>query len=424
MNNNITCPKCGNIFDVENVLAADIEQKIKRDYQQKWNATLDEISAEKNKLAEDLKAFEEKKKKENQLFQEKLNQEKSKLQIELSEQLKASMTKEFEQKLNMLEESNKEQESKLAEARNKEIEFLRKERELKNREEELELSIEKKIQEERKALIDSVRSQESERSKIKEDEMMLKMKELERQLIVQKELADQMKRKAEQGSMQLQGEVQELALEEMLRNHFPYDIVTEVGKGVKGADCIMTINNQFGNECGKIIFESKRTENFGGDWIDKLKADMLSQKADLAVIVTKTMPKEMEQFGEKNGVYICTFREVKSLTQLLRSGIIRVHEARKNQENKGDKMVALYNYLTGQEFVGNWNAIREGFRNLRQMLQKERDDFERNWKKKEKQLELIIQNSLQISGSMQGIAGQHAIDMDLGEKESDNLLEE
>ncbi len=424
MNNNITCPNCGNTFDVENVIAADLEQKIKKDYQEKWKESQEKIAIEKNKLATEVEAFEEKKKRENQLFQERLNQEKSKIHSELSEQLKSSLAKDFEEKLQSLESSNKEQEDRLKEAKAKELEYLKREKELKNREEEMELSIEKRLQEERNTIVDSIRKQEAERNKIKEDDMMQKVMELEKQLKDQKDLADQMKRKAEQGSMQLQGEVQELALEELLRNHFPYDIVTEVGKGVKGADCIMTINNQFGNECGKIIFESKRTENFGGDWIDKLKADMLSQKADLAVIVTKTMPKEMEQFGEKNGVYICTFREVKSLTQLLRAGIIRVFEARKNQENKGDKMVALYNYLTGPEFVGNWNAIREGFRNLRQMLQKERDDFERNWKKKEKQLELIIQNSLQISGSMQGIAGQHAIDMELQDKEDEKWIDE
>ena len=424
MNNNITCPKCGESFDVENVIASDIEQKIKKEYQEKWNDSMQSIEKEKNNLNLELKAFEDKKKNENQIFQERMNAERTRLQKELSEELNSKMTKDFEGKLKQLEENNREQEEKLKEARNKELEFLKKENELKNREAELELSVQKQLMEERKTLSESIRSQEAEKNKLKEDELTMKMKELEKQLEDQKNLADQMKRKAEQGSMQLQGEVQELALEELLRNQFPFDTISEVGKGVKGADCIMTINNQFGHECGKIIFESKRTENFSGDWIEKLKADMLSQKADIAVIVTKAMPKEMDQFGEKNGVYICSFREVKSLTQLLRTGIIRVFEARKNQENKGDKMVALYNYLTGPEFVGNWNAIRDGFRNLKQMLQKERDDFEKNWKKKEKQLELIIQNSLQISGSMQGIAGQNAIDMELEDKEDENLLEE
>jgi hypothetical protein len=217
--------------------------------------------------------------------------------------------------------------------------------------------------------------------------------------------------------------VQELALEELLKTNFPFDIVSEVGKGVKGADCILTVRNSNGTECGKIIFESKRTEHFTADWIDKLKTDMLSQGADIAVIVTKAMPKDMEQFGEKNGVYICSFKEAKSLTTILRNAIIKVSETKKSQENKGEKMVSLYNYLTSQEFVGNWNAIRDGFRSLRNMLQKEREDFEKNWKKKEKQIDLIIQNSLHISGSIEGIAGQDSIDMQLNDQETDNLLD-
>jgi hypothetical protein len=425
MNNNITCPKCGNEFDVENVLASEIEKKLKSEYQEQLKDSLDSITVEREKLAKELEVFEEKKKNENKIFQERLLQEKNKIQAELNEQIKVSLGKEYEDQLALLQKNNQENEQKLKEARAKEVEFLKKENELINKEAELEISIQRRIQEERAALAETIRSQEVEKNALKENELMMKMKELEKQLDDQKNLADQMKRKAEQGSMQLQGEVQELALEALLRSHFPFDVVSEVGKGVKGADCILTIQNQFGHECGKIIFESKRTENFAADWIDKLKADMLSQKADLAVIVTKAMPKDLDQFGEKNGVYICSFKEVKSLTQLLRMGIIKVYEARKNQENKGDKMVALYNYLTGSEFIGNWNAIREGFGSLRQMLQKERDDFERNWKKKEKQLELIIQNSLQISGSMQGIAGQNQIDMELLEKsnEPDELPE-
>lgn len=232
-----------------------------------------------------------------------------------------------------------------------------------------------------------------------------------------------MRRKQEQGSMQLQGEVQELALEELLRTSFPFDLISEVGKGVRGADCIQTVRNNIGIECGKIIYESKRTENFTADWIDKLKADMLGQGADIAVIVTKTMPKDMQQFGEKNGVYVCSFNEVKSLATVLRNAIVKISETRKSQENKGDKMVALYDYLTGQEFVGNWNAIRTGFRQLRNLLQKEREDFEKNFKKKEKQIDMIIQHSLYISGSIEGIAGQDSIDMHLQDGTDEHLLD-
>ncbi|MEO7047116.1 MAG: DUF2130 domain-containing protein, partial [Ferruginibacter sp.] len=301
--------------------------------------------------------------------------------------------------------------------------FLKKVQELKNKEEELELEVQKKLQQERAQVTEQIRKQEAEKNSLKENEYNLKQKELEKQLEDQKKLVDEMKRKAEQGSMQLQGEIQELALEELLRTAFPFDMISEVGKGVRGADCIQTVRNNIGIECGKIIYESKRTENFTAEWIEKLKNDMLSQGADIAVIVTKAMPKDMVQFGEKNGVYICNFTEVKSLASVLRNAILKISESKKSQENKGEKMVALYNYLTGQEFVGNWNAMREGFRHLRSMMQKEKEDFEKNWKKKEKQIELIIQNSLHISGSMEGIAGQDSINMHLQDNDEEHLLE-
>ena len=205
--------------------------------------------------------------------------------------------------------------------------------------------------------------------------------------------------------MQTQGEAQELVLEELLRASFPYDSVQEVGKGVRGADCLLTVRNPFGQECGTIIFESKRTQHFGTDWIDKLKADMLGCKAEIGVIVSQVYPKDMDRFGERQGIYVCSFSEVKSLIEVLRAAIIKIFEARKSQENKGDKMVALYDYLTSSEFMAPWNTMRESFVAFRGQLQKERDDFERNWKKKEKMLDMIIKNSLQISGSIEGISG-------------------
>ncbi|MEI8053826.1 MAG: DUF2130 domain-containing protein [Bacteroidota bacterium] len=423
MTNNIKCPNCGNVFDVENVLSADLEKKFQLAYQEKLNDSLIKVEEDKKTLEVEQLKFEEKKKKENELFNEKIKNEKIKIESELNEKITKNISADYQNKLLIMEQQNKDNTLKLKEARDKELVYLQKEQELKDKEAELEITIQKQLQNERVSITEKIKLQEQERSALKEDEYKMKMKELEKQLDDQKKLADEMKRKAEQGSMQLQGEVQELALEELLKSNFPFDLITEVGKGVKGADCILTIRNQNGQECGKIIFESKRTENFAVEWIDKLKADMVSQKADIAVIVTKAMPKDQDHFGEKNGVYLCSFKEVKSLTNILRNAIVKIYETRKSQENKGEKMVSLYNYLTSQEFMGNWNAMREGFKNLRGMLQKEREDFEKNWKKKEKQIDLIIQNSLQISGSMEGIAGQDAINMQLNDDEVDNLLE-
>ena len=227
----------------------------------------------------------------------------------------------------MLEQNNKDNEEKLKLSRQKELEFLQKEQALKNREAELEISVQKKLQEERSKLSDELRKLEEQKSAAKDNDYQLRLKELEKQLDDQKKLAEEMRRKAEQGSMQLQGEVQELALEAMLQSAFPFDLITEVGKGVKGADCIQTVRNNFGQECGKIIYESKRTKDFGGDWIEKLKADMRSLGADVAVIVTQAMPKDMDGFGEKNGVWICQFTEARAMIALLRDSIIKVHMA-------------------------------------------------------------------------------------------------
>ncbi len=423
MTNEIKCPQCGYEFDVEKVLSADIENKLKLEFQEKLNDSLSKVEIEKQQLLADQKLFEEKKRNQNELFAQKLQQEKAKIEEELNIELTKSIATDFENKFKILEQTNLQNEAKLKAARSKELEFLQKEKQLKDKEEELEITLQQKLQEERSQFTEQIRLQEMQKNELKESEYNLKLRELEKQLDDQRKLAEEMKRKAEQGSMQLQGEVQEQALEELLRASFPFDIISEVAKGVRGADCIQTVRNVNSQECGKIIYESKRTESFTAEWIDKLKADMLSQGADIAIIVTKTMPKDMNQFGEKNGVYICNFKEVKSLAVVLRNAILKISESRKSQENKGDKMVSLYNYLTSQEFVGNWNAMREGFRNLRGMLQKEREDFEKNWKKKEKQIELIIQNSLHISGSIEGIAGQDSIDMHLESDNVDNLLE-
>ena len=223
--------------------------------------------------------------------------------------------------------------------------------------------------------------------------------------------------------MQLQGEVQELLLENILHHTFPHDKIVPVGKGVRGADCIQTVCNPYGNECGKIIYESKRTLSFSNDWIDKLKSDMRNQGADLAVIVTQTLPRDMERFGEKDGVYICTFAEVRSLAIVLRNSIMEVFKLTSSQENKGDKMNTLYNYLTGNEFSEQWKAMREGFISMYLSIQRERDAMEKLWSAREKQLKKVLQSSARIKGSIEGIAGTDAVNLNLLEDETQTLLD-
>jgi hypothetical protein len=355
-------------------------------------------------------------------FRRQLEEEKRQIQQSTEQTLRKSISTDYENKLRLLEEANRDNEEKLKTSRQKELEFLKKEQELKNKEAEMELSIQRRLQEERNKLTEDIRHLEMQKTAARENEMQMKMKELEKQLDDQKKLAEEMKRKAEQGSMQLQGEVQELALEQLLRSSFPFDEVSEVGKGIRGADCILTVRNNYGQECGKIIYESKRTQSFSHEWIEKLKADMRGLGAAVAVIVTQTMPKDMEMFGQRNGVYICSFMEVKALSHILREGIIQVFNAAKSQENKGDKMQLLYNYLTSGEFGEQWKAIREGFLAMKQSIQKERDTMEKLWKAREKQLEKVLLNAAHIRGSIEGIAGKDAIDINLLEDDPDQEL--
>lgn len=376
----------------------------------------------KKDLRDKMQSFVRDKEKEFQKKQEEFQRREQELRSSLETSLRKSISTDFENKLRLLENANKDNEEKLKTSRQRELEFLKKEQELVNKEAELELSIQRRLQEERNKLSKEIRDLEEQRVAARETEYQLRMKELEKQLEDQKKLAEEMKRKAEQGSMQLQGEVQELALEELLRVRFPFDEIGPVAKGVRGADCIQTVRNNFGQECGKIIYESKRTQSFSQDWVEKLKADMRSQGAMVAVIVTQAMPKDLDRFGEINGVWVCTFAEVKALSHVLRDGIIRVYNASKSQENKGDKMHLLYDYLTSTEFSEQWKAIREGFLSMKQSIQKERDMMERMWKAREKQLEKVLLNAAHVRGSIEGIAGKDAIDVQMLEDSDDDLL--
>lgn len=416
MPTHIKCPNCASVLDVENVLSADAEQKIKQQYEKQLQQSMQQINAEKQKLEAEQKVFEEKKKNENELFQQKLQQEKArlesemqqqkqKLQAEIKEQLRRSIGADYENELRMLKQNAAENEARIKEAREKELGYLKKEQELKNKEAELEIQLQKQLLHEKRNLVEQIRKEEEQRIALKEEEHQFKLKDLHLQLEEQKRLIEEMKRKAEQGSQQRQGEVQEILLEELLRAHFPYDNIGEVGKGVEGADCMQTVRNSIGTECGKIIFESKRTKTFNNAWIDKLKTDMRNKGADVAILVTQNYPKEMTCFGERDGVWICSFNEVAALTTALRHTIIRIAETTKAEENKGEKMQMLYSYLTGTEFRQQMETIVEGFLSMKNNISKERIQMEKVWKEREKQLEKVLLSTAGMYGSIKGIAG-------------------
>lgn len=415
---------------MEDAFAADIEKEMRGKMEDEWRRRLkslqdekDTLLSEKNKMALERRQIETLKQQQEEEVSRRVLAEKKLLQETLEEDLRKSITADLDNQLAVLREANLEQEEKLREARKQELDFLRKEQELNTKEQELEINLQKKLLEARSELADKIRKEESERNSLRDTEHQMRLKELEKQLEDQRRLAEEMKRRVEQGSTQLQGEAQELVLEEMLRANFPFDEVTPVGKGVRGADCIQLVRNQFGQECGRIIYESKRTKEFIKDWVEKLKADMRSQGVDVAILVTQTMPKDMERFGEKDGIWICTFAEVKALAYVLRDGIVKISGKLRTQENKGDKMHMLYEYLTGGEFAEQWKAIREGFMSMKLSIQRERDAMEKLWKSREKQLEKVLLNAAHIRGSIEGIAGSDSVDLQLLEDAADEILD-
>lgn len=385
MSTEIHCPNCQHSFAPGDAIREEVEKETRAKV----------VEWQKQKTAE---------------FQSQLEKEKAQVRDQVENQLRLQLQNDYELQLQSLTAANIQNEEKLKAAREQQLKYLQKEQELKTKEEELEITLQQRLLAERESLSAEIRKQEDQRISTLETEFQLKLKEMKEQLETQRKLAEEMKRKAEQGSMQSQGEAQELLLEEMLRTAFPFDQIDEVGKGVRGADCIQTVRNPFGQDCGKIIYESKRTKDFSVEWIEKIKSDMRSQGAEVAVIVTQALPKDMSSFGQKEGVWICTFQDVKAVVQLLREAVIRIYNATKSQENKGDKMHLLYDYLNSREFAEQWQAIREGFLSMRLSIQKERDAMEKLWKQREKQLEKVLLNAAHIRGSIEGISGS---DVDL-----------
>jgi hypothetical protein len=405
MPTNINCPYCGTEFDVENVLASELDLKYQKEYQKRLQESLFKMEADKKVLEEAQRTFEEKRKKENEMFLQKIAQERKKMETEIQEQLRKSISSDFENKITLLESANRNNEEQLKMSRHKELEFLKKEQNLMAKEQQIEISIQKQLIDERHKLSEQIRGEEMQKVAMRETEFHMKMRELEKQLDDQKKLAEEMRRKADQGSMQLQGEAQELLLEEILRENFPFDLIVEVGKGVEGADCMQIVRNSSGHEYGKIIFESKRAKGWNNNWIDKLRNDMRSKQADIAILVTQVFPKNMTCFGEKDGIWICTFKEVAALTSALRNAVIRIAETKKTEENKGEKMQMLYNFLTGIEFRQQVEAIVEGFVSMKNSITKERIQMEKMWKEREKQLEKVLISTSGMYGSIKGIAG-------------------
>ena len=384
MANDITCPNCGHQFELNESLKNEVEKEL-RGKMQDWQ-----------------------KKKEEEFEKQKA--------VSVTEALQKA-AEGTAAKLKSLEEETKIKSQQLQELQKKELDLLRDKNALEEKQKNMEVEIEKRFLEKRKEIEDSAIKREQEIFDLKTKEYKLQMDQ-------QQKLIEELKRKSEQGSMQLQGESQESLLEDILKEKFPFDMIEEVGKGVEGADCIQTVRNSSGTICGKIIYESKRTKGWSNNWVDKLKADKRNTGADVAILVTQTFPKDMDRFGEKEGIWICNFSEAGSVAHLLRNSIIKIHDIQKAQEGKGDKMQMLYDYLTGNEFRGQVEAIMEGFMAMKQGITKERIQMEKIWKEREKQLEKVLISTSGMYGSVKGIAGASIGDIPLLDGTDDLTLPE
>ena len=394
----IKCPNCGTSIDVQDILSHQLEDEIKQKYHLQLNEEKKKFEVEADKLSKAKEEFEQKKKQENELFQERLEKQLKEDRRNIEEKLKTKILAEQADQFKDLQKELNEKSEQVKELNRSKAEIEKLKREKGELKEAAEAEAQKKLNEILLTEKDKIRKVEEERNE-------LRFKELQKQLEDQKRLTEEMKRKQEQGSMQMQGEVQELAIEEWLAAQFPLDGIEEIKKGVRGGDCIQTVNTRTVQNCGTIYYESKRSKDFQANWIEKFKADIRDKGADIGVLVTEVMPSGMNRMGLRDGIWICTYEEFKGLCAVLRESIIQVSMAVGSQENKGDKMHMLYDYLTSSTFRMQVEAIVEGFTIMKADLDAEKRSMQRIWKQREKQIEKVITNTIDMYGSIKGIAG-------------------
>jgi hypothetical protein len=383
----IECPKCGESIDVSAALA----ERLRRENEV-------ELSASRRAIKEAEKALEAKKLDLDATIEEEL---KTRLSTERSK-LKSELDKEKSEQLDALQKELADKSDKIKAFNQLKATHSQLER----RVDEMKGEYEAKAQIVINAEVKRVRE---ESIKSAREGAELKLRERDKTIDDLKNALADAKLRAEQGSMQLQGEVQELAIEEWLTGAFPLDTIEEIKKGAMGGDCIQHVNTRERLHCGMIYYESKRTKTFQPAWIGKLKEDMRQRGADIGVLVTEVMPSDMDSMGQMDGVWVCTYAEFKSLATILRAMIIKLDAAAESSHNRGEKMGMLYDYMTGAEFKMTIESIVEGIGSMHQDLESEKRSMRRIWKKREKQIERVIFSTTDMYGAIQGIAGLKAL---------------
>ena len=390
----IKCPECGAEIELNQALTSQIEQSIKAKYETEaaqkekdYQAKLKEIQQQTKELeakglAIDQQVAEQLKTKSKEIAET----ERKKIIAEQSEQTKA------------LEEELGEKNKKLKEFQKQELELRTQQRKLREEKEAFELEAVRKLDEERKEIAEEAGRKAAE-------EHMLKDREKDDKIAALTKNIGELKRKAEVGSQEAQGEALEQELQEYLERTFPYDKFEEVKKGARGADILQIVHNQTGKECGKILWESKNTKDFQKSWIEKFKKDQQEAKADIAVIMSVVLPAGIDSFDMYEGVWVTDYKSLKGLATALRQGLIEV--ARQKLITTGQDSIkdVLFQYITGQEFIMRIRAVVEAFQRMNDDLGKEKRAMIRIWNSREKQINTVIENVAGLHGSIEGLVG-------------------
>lgn len=394
MANKIKCPKCGEEIDIENLILTGSKEVVDKELaiqKSEYEKEIKKYKADYQKLQD--KYEEEKEKAIEEIINDKKKEFKQK-----EEKLRKDILAEQEEAYKTLEKELEEKSEQLKDFNKLKAEKSRLEREKAELKEQIAAEAEKEFNQ-------KLAEEKQKMQKSAEEKYELQIATLQKQLQDQKNLTEEMKKRQEQGSMQLQGEIQELAIEKYLADNFKYDEIQEVGKGDMGADSIQIVNTPQKQNCGTIYYESKRTKTFNEDWIKKFKNDIQAKGADIGVLVTAIYPKDMTRMGLKDGVYICTYEEFKALSYILRENIIKLSEMKSLQENRHEKSALLYNYLTSTEFRFQFETIVNAFVGMQTDLEAEKRAMNKLWKKREKEIMNVISATTDMYGSIQGISG-------------------
>lgn len=404
----ITCPNCRTEIKLTESLAGPLVEQTRREFAQRLAAKDQLVTQAQELVATEKVRLEQERQGIEATVAKRLDEERKQIAIEEAARAKRQVALDVEGKdrqLAELTELLQAREAKLAEAQAQEAELLKKQRALDDEKRELELSVQKQVNE----ALESVRARAKHDA---EEALALKVKEGETRIASMQQTIEELKRKAEQGSQQLQGEAQELVLEDALRARFPFDILEPVGKGEFGGDVLQRVVNTNGQICGSILWESKRTRAWSDGWLTKLKGDQRRAGADLALIVSQTMPKGLETFDQIDGVWVTGSKCAMAVAGALRESLVLMASVKAAGEGQQTKSALMYDYLTGSRFRHRIEAVVDRFTELQQDLASERKATMKRWAKREQQHHAVLDSMSGLYGDLQGIAGRSMIEIE------------